>query len=444
MKTFARSQKGTIFPFLKLSAALFTCLSLLVVSSCQRDDENSVAGGTVIMKSATVTQGASIYYGHKIFTRGSGKPFEANQVIENPHYDCFSDFVLMIQNGSNKDTRVASAEIWIDGMLVAGPSDFSKKVTLISKPLPGLKQGSVLKVKLNSDPGSFIDLWIEGISHIVTPLFAPVGPLVQDTQVGTLPDISLNGIKGTWYPPTINTASAGYFTYTFTPDDSQCATSATLVIEVTNMGRVTDHQGNKYPTVKIGNQWWMAANLNATVYNNNDPVFTTVPAELNITGETEPKYQWAFGGDEYKASLYGRLYTWYVITDSRGICPDGWHVSTENDWATLIDYLTVNGYGYEGSGTDIAKSMAAPSPLWIPSDIPGTVGNDLTSNNTSGFAALPGGYRIGTGVFNNVGSQSVWWSTGNGTYKALWRTSGEITQASTAKNYGASVRCVKN
>jgi uncharacterized protein (TIGR02145 family) len=215
-----------------------------------------------------------------------------------------------------------------------------------------------------------------------------------------------------------------------------------MVIEITNISRVVDNQGNRYATVKIGNQWWMSANLKTTSFNNGNPIGTTVKADLDITGESEPKYQWSYSGDEYWSGVYGRLYTWYAITDSRGVCPKGWRIPTETDWTTLIGYLTDNGYGYEGSGTDIAKSMAATT-LWNPSDIPGTIGNDMATNNSSGFTAVPGGFRIGDGKFNNAGSQGVWWSSGNGTYKVLWNTSAEIIQSSTNKNAGASVRCIK-
>ncbi len=76
-----------------------------------------------------------------------------------------------------------------------------------------------------------------------------------------LPATSENGITGTWLPETINTATAGIFTFTFTPDGGQCAPAVTMDIEIINRGSVTDVEGNIYGTVKIGGQWWMAENL---------------------------------------------------------------------------------------------------------------------------------------------------------------------------------------
>jgi uncharacterized protein (TIGR02145 family) len=442
METIIRFSRNISHVWLKTSGALLAFMMLLTFQSCQESENNIDMQGPGNLKSAASASEMSIYYGHKIFTRGTGTPYTETVTISNPDYNCYDNFTLFIKNGDTKKTRVSSAEISIDGILIAGPSDFSKNVLVITKPLSGLDPESMLEVKLNSAPGSFIDIWIEGTLNIITPVFNQVGPLALDTQVGPLPKTSLNGITGTWNPTMPNTSVTGFFTFTFTPDEGQCAVPVTMVIEITNISRVVDNQGNRYATVKIGNQWWMSANLKTTSFNNGNPIGTTVKADLDITGESEPKYQWSYSGDEYWSGVYGRLYTWYAITDSRGVCPKGWRIPTETDWTTLIGYLTDNGYGYEGSGTDIAKSMAATT-LWNPSDIPGTIGNDMATNNSSGFTAVPGGFRIGDGKFNNAGSQGVWWSSGNGTYKVLWNTSAEIIQSSTNKNAGASVRCIK-
>ncbi len=142
--------------------------------------------------------------------------------------------------------------------------------------------------------------------------------------------------------------------------------------------------------------------LRLLIYNNGETIATTVPASLAIGGVAEHKYQWAYNGDDSNIGSFGRLYTWYAATDSRGVCPTGWHVPTDNDWLSLTDFLTNNGYGYEGSGNDIAKSLAATSG-WTINTIPGNVGTDQASNNQSGFTGLPGGYRLGSGAFTHLG-----------------------------------------
>jgi uncharacterized protein (TIGR02145 family) len=166
---------------------------------------------------------------------------------------------------------------------------------------------------------------------------------------------------------------------------------------------VIDIDGNVYKTVTIGTQVWMKENLKTTKYSNGDSIGTTTPATLDITSENKPKYQWAYDGNENYVATYGRLYTWYALTDSRNVCPTGWHVPIDEEWTILTDYLTNKGYGYKGNGNEITKSMAATSG-WTKNSLIGNVGNNQTSNNRSGFTAFAGGYRYGNGSFNGFGS----------------------------------------
>jgi len=172
---------------------------------------------------------------------------------------------------------------------------------------------------------------------------------------------------------------------------------------------VKDIDGNKYNIIKIGTQVWMKENLKTTRYCNGDSIGTTNPPTLDIISESAPKYQWACDGNKSNVETYGRLYTWYATTDSRNICPKGWHVPTDAEWTTLTDYLINNGYGFGGSGTNVAKSMAATSG-WTTNSLASNTGNDQMSNNSSGFTAFAVGYRYGSGSFNGFGSQGYWWS----------------------------------
>jgi uncharacterized protein (TIGR02145 family) len=102
---------------------------------------------------------------------------------------------------------------------------------------------------------------------------------------------------------------------------------------------VTDIDGNTYRTVTIGSQVWMAEDLRTTRYRNGDLIGTTSPSTLDISGESAPKYQWAYAGDEGNVATYGRLYTWHASTDNRSIAPVGWHVPTDAEWVTLTEFL---------------------------------------------------------------------------------------------------------
>ena len=195
-----------------------------------------------------------------------------------------------------------------------------------------------------------------------------------------------------------------------------------------------DADGYNYPVVQIGDQVWMAENLKTTRYRNGDPI-------------TE---QWAYNNDANNAAKYGRLYTWYAATDSRGIAPAGWHVPTDAEWTILENYLIANGYNYDGTttGNKIAKALAATTD-WYTYTGTGTPGADLTKNNSSGFTALPGGNRDFNGPFYDIGYYGYWWSstekyTSNAWHRALSFYDYGLYRLDNSKSYGFSVRCLRD
>jgi uncharacterized protein (TIGR02145 family) len=211
---------------------------------------------------------------------------------------------------------------------------------------------------------------------------------------------------------------------------------------------VSDIDGNHYNTVKIGKQVWMAENLKTTRFNNGDLIGTTIPAILDLSGETLPKYQWAYDGDENKVAVNGRLYTWYAVMDNRNLCPKDWHVPTDAEWSIMVDYLTSHGYGYEGTGNDIAKAISAASG-WTTDLTLGNVGNDQNNNNSSGFNAFPSGFRKPNGSFIRFGSFTGWWSTTESNsvkawYRSLDYNTSYLNRSYDEKKYGGSVRCIKD
>jgi len=216
----------------------------------------------------------------------------------------------------------------------------------------------------------------------------------------------------------------------FTPTDAinYNSTSKTVKINVTASltGTVTDIDGNVYKTVKIGSQWWMAENLKVTKYRNGDVIGTTTPSTLDISSESTPKYQWAYNGNESNVVIYGRLYTWYAATDSRNVCPTGWHLPTDSEWSTIsiVD---------EGG-----KLKEIGTTHW-------------TSPNTGatdeyGFKALPGGGRGVTGAFTGMGVLGGWWNYAPinvGVIKLSYDNNYTFTMY-WDKSCGFSVRCVKD
>jgi uncharacterized protein (TIGR02145 family) len=198
---------------------------------------------------------------------------------------------------------------------------------------------------------------------------------------------------------------------------------------------VTDIDGNVYKTVKIGNQVWMAEDLKTTRYQNGDTILTTNPATLNIMSESVPKYQWAYDGNDSIAAIYGRLYTWYTVTDNRSIAPAGWHVPTYSEWKTLVNFLG-------GEAAAHAKLKETDTTHWK------SPNSDAT--NESGFTGLPGGSHWDD-VFVEIGMSGHYWSATAANSGEAWRLllnytyMGANSVLNTGdKKIGWYVRCIKD
>jgi uncharacterized protein (TIGR02145 family) len=109
------------------------------------------------------------------------------------------------------------------------------------------------------------------------------------------------------------------------------------------------------------------------------------------------------------------LYNWYAASSGK-IAAKGWRVPTHEDQVKLREHLIANGYNCDGTkeGNKIAKSMTATTD-WVHDPTPETAGNDLTTNNSTGFSALPTGSRWNDGSFHAIGHSVYWWSTTPGT-----------------------------
>ena len=194
---------------------------------------------------------------------------------------------------------------------------------------------------------------------------------------------------------------------------------------------VVDMDGNTYHTKVIGTQTWMVENLKTTTYRNGDPIpYLTDPTDWE--NSTSGAYC-ECDDDPSNTSDYGYLYNWYVISDARGIAPEGWHIPSEAEWATMVDFLggeAIAGDKLKESGTD----------HWI-------VNTD--ASNESGFTGLPGGYRSSIGTYYDFGEFGLWWTSTNSSVTSSYYYS--LSAYNSAVNYdshpnidGSSIRCVKD
>jgi uncharacterized protein (TIGR02145 family) len=204
--------------------------------------------------------------------------------------------------------------------------------------------------------------------------------------------------------------------------------------DLTFITTLTDGEGNTYNIITIGTQVWMKENLKTTKYCNGDLIGTTTPATLDISGESTPKHQWAYDGNQSNADTYGRLFTWFAVTDSRNLCPTGWHVPNDVEWTTLTTYLG-------GESVAGGKLKETGTIHWTPPNTGAT--------NETGFTALPSAYRSSNGAYIGIGGGGSWWSsTENSTTDAFARgmgsSSSTVGRGTYNKAYGFSVRCVKD
>jgi uncharacterized protein (TIGR02145 family) len=192
-----------------------------------------------------------------------------------------------------------------------------------------------------------------------------------------------------------------------------------------------DYDDNAYPTFTIGTQTWMAEDLRVTHYRNG----VEIP---KVTDNTA----WAalstgalcwYNNDQPTNFKYGALYNWYAVNDYRGLCPQGWHVPTNEEWTTLSLYL---------GGTGVAGGkMKSVSALW---NSPNT---DATNN--SGFSGLPSGNRDSNGLFINIGSYAYQWSStetssSNAWFRNLHYDNDGLWFGNSSKQKGYSVRCLRD
>ena len=249
----------------------------------------------------------------------------------------------------------------------------------------------------------------------------------------------------------------------FKEDGTTVLTNSPITVSATATAptNVTDIEGNIYDVVTIGNQIWMAENLKVTKYPNN----TSIPLISNNTAwdalednNTDDAYCW-YDDDINNKDVYGALYNYAAAMGDnavssntnpsgvQGVCPTGWHIPSQAEWNELTSFLIADGQGYGGSGDDIGKAMAYTSG-WENASTYGRIGNDQTSNNSSGFAGKPGGYRRWSGEFYSNTREAYFMSATEDESEVyqLFLNYGTATVSleERMKSQGASVRCVRD
>ncbi len=209
---------------------------------------------------------------------------------------------------------------------------------------------------------------------------------------------------------------------------------------------VTDIDGNIYNTVVIGDQEWMAENLKVTHYRNGDEIPTGYFNSdwVNLTSGGYAVYN----NDPVNIEIYGNLYNYYAVDDDRDVCPEDWHVPTDEEW---IDLEMALGMSYEEAhetnwrGTNEGSKLAGNTNLWNSGEL------ELDPEfNTVGFIALPAGDRyFYNGSYYDMGSIGNFWSSTQSSSNFAWARGlnydhSEVNRGYASKRNGISVRCVRD
>lgn len=253
--------------------------------------------------------------------------------------------------------------------------------------------------------------------------------------------------------PTHNYANCDIYTVSLTVSNSFGSDivikSDYIEVFVCGVSSIEDIDNNSYSTIQIGNQCWMAENIKVTKYPNGNPIphlVGTGPWSELESNNTDDAFCYLNNNANGEADIFGALYTWAaamgddavssssIPSGVQGICPDGWHLPSLAEWEQLINYL--EGADYAGGKLKEIGTQHWNSP-------------NTGATNESGFTALPGNYMNGSG-FGLAGRNGHFWSSTQGSsnyYARMLNLSYSQIEAYLGdyyKNYGRSVRCLRN
>ncbi|MDP4210792.1 MAG: fibrobacter succinogenes major paralogous domain-containing protein [Bacteroidota bacterium] len=273
------------------------------------------------------------------------------------------------------------------------------------------------------------------------------GTLLSDIQLNAIANVPGTFVYSPGFGTKLNIGSNQILKLEFSPLDGSKYNNAskTVIINVTDggiifnpnltYGTMTDQEGNVYKTISIGTQTWMAENLRTKHFRNGDFIQNVTDDATwgKLTTGAYCNYKNTNNADTI--NRLGRLYNWFAVTDSRNIAPLGWHVPSDSEWTTLINFV-----GGENQAGGEMKEMGTIH--WLSPNTGAT--------NSTGFTAISGGLRFSFfGSFTDIGWWANFWtSTSFDDFHALDRGISNMLEKSTHgiddKTYGLSVRLIKD
>ncbi len=265
-----------------------------------------------------------------------------------------------------------------------------------------------------------------------------------------------DGATSTKKNPTHTYATPEVYTVGLTVSNNSGSDSEVKTDYITVIEGVVDVDGNVYDVVTIGEQTWMAENLKVTRYSDGSAIpYVVNDSEWEPLGSSDKAYCW-YDNSTTNRDTYGGLYSWAAAMNGavssntnpsgvQGVCPNGWHLPSDNEWKELEMFLGLSQSEADATGwrgTDEGGKIKEPdTEHW---HTPNT-----GATNESGFTALPAGFRYSQGPFGNLSYSAHFITATENDAEASWNHSLSHTLASierwTAwKDSGNSVRCIKD
>ena len=493
VRAYATNSAGTAYGNeITFTTALFAPTNVVAAAgNAQATVTFTAPGGGAVVTGYTVTSTPG-----NITANGSASPITVTGLTNGTAYT----FTVIATNANgNSPASTASNSVTpssVPGAPTIGTATAGNAQTIVAFTAPASNGGSpITGYTVTSNPGNITGtgstspITVTGLTNGTAYTFTVVA---TNANGNSLPSSASNSVTPSTVPgaPTVGTATEGnaQVTVTFTAPASNGGSAITGYTVTSNPGNITgsgsaspitvtgltngtaytftviatnangnslpssasnsvrphtlttiyDIDGNLYNLVTIGTQVWTGSNLKTTKFSNGDPIPTTASVTTDISGETAPIYQW-LDMDPLLLDIsatYGRVYTWFAASDSRNVCPTGFHVPLSTELDALTTYL---------GGSSLAGGPLKEIGIthWT---TPNTGATDLY-----GFTALPGGQRIAGGSFASTYTYGFFWSSSVDQYNIAlsWGVGLVNTDATFVENGynpkgGVSIRCLKN
>lgn len=443
---YATNSAGTgIGDVRSLTTARTTAPSVSTGAATSVSDTLAVLNGNVADEGSDAVTTRGFYYGTYPGPVDSG-----TKIAKDSGTGSFSSVVSDLLSGTtyyfvayatnNAGTSFGEEKNFTTSLPISTPSVLTETATSIEKTF------AILNGNVTGDGGA--DVTDKGFYYGASRDPETTGAMIQNgSGTGGFSSIISDLSSGTTYyfvAYATNTAGMAYGDeYDFTTLEESGET-------------VTDIDGNKYKTILIGEQLWMKENLKVTRYANGTPIqLVEGISEWDALTTTDKAYCW-FDNSTNNRDIYGGLYTFAAAMNGavsssanpsgiQGVCPSGWHLPSDEEWKELEMYLGMSSSeadGLDWRGTDESgKLKEAGTTHWSSPNV--------SASNSSGFTALPGGYRSIDGIFVDESIYARFWSATEDNSTYVWIRFLYNERASVYRNIyhrynGFSVRCIKD